>query len=127
MTLGRSPFGQGPQDIIGLHAGHRENTPTQEPHQVVNGLNLTAQIFRHGRAVGLVGRIPFISKGWPFGIEHTRHVLIGIVFFKTLEHIDHAPNRSSGLTGWVASDGAQIGHRVVSAVKIARAVYEQEL
>jgi len=84
----------------------------------VYGLDLAAQVIRHGRTRGLVVGINGIAKRRSFGIEHTHRMRGGPVATQAGQHIDHAADRTGGLAVGVIAICAQIGHGMKGAVEV---------
>ena len=81
--------------------------------------HLTAQVVRHGRALGFVLRIQCITKSWAFGVKHAHRIVGAHVLAQLLHHVDHAANGTGRRTGRIARVGAQVRHGVKSPVQVA--------
>ena len=56
----------------------------------MNRLNLLAQLFGHGRAIGLVLGINVVSKRRAFCVEYNDQLVIRVVSLQTLNHPNDA-------------------------------------
>ena len=76
------PGGEGADDVVGLDAVDHQQGPAGGPYCRVNGLDLTDQVFRHGRTVGLVFGEPVIAEGLALGVEDHGLVVRLVVAFQ---------------------------------------------
>jgi len=104
--------------IVRFNTRHIQQRPTHQFDKPVYGLDLAAQVIRHGRTRGLVVGIYGVAKRRSFGIEHTHRMRGGPVATQAGQHIDHAADRTGGLAVGVIAICAQIGHGMKGAVKV---------
>ncbi|KGD47827.1 DNA polymerase I-3'-5' exonuclease and polymerase domain protein [Burkholderia pseudomallei] len=81
-------------------------------------LDLQREIGRHRRAVRLVVGIQIVAEGFALGVEHARAILCTDILAHAAQHIDDSVERS----GRLPARAAQIRHRMVSPIQIARTV-----
>ena len=125
-ALGRGQAGQRANHVVGLHAGHIEHLPAHELNQLVDGLDLAAQVVGHGRALGLVGGVERVAKGGAFGVKDAGREIGAHVFAQLLHHVDHAAHGPSGGAARVARRSPQVGHGMKGAVQVAGTVHQQQ-
>ena len=121
VAAGRGHPRQRADGVVGLDAGHLQHRPAQQPHHLVDRRDLRAQVVGHRRAVRLVLGIDLVAEGRALGVEDADRVLAGDVLGDAAQHRHEAVDRAGGL----AVGAAQVGHGVVGAVEIARAVDQQ--
>ena len=82
--------------VVGFHAGNVQHLPAQQPHHLVDRLDLRAQVVGHGRARRLVLGIESSRKVWPGRVEHAGRVVGAHVAPQLLHHVDHAADGAGG-------------------------------
>ena len=87
-----------------------------------SGCDLAAQVVGHGRAGGLVLRIPVVAEGLAFCVENAGAIIRRHVLVQAAQHVEHAVDGA----GRLARLGAQIGQRVKGAIEIGRGVDQQK-
>ena len=125
-TLAGSHMCQGGDHVIGLHARYVQHGPAHAPHEIVDGLNLRAQIVGHGAAVLFVFGVQLVAKGRAFRVEHASRKVGREILAQPLHHVDHAANGTGGLAVRVAGYGTQIRHGMEGPVQITGAVNQQQ-
>ena len=115
-------LGKRADGVIGLDAGHFQDGPAHQPHHLVDGLDLGAQVVGHGRTVPLVLGVPLVAEGRALGVKHAHGMFARHLVTQATQHVDHAVHRAGGL----ALRPAQVGHGVESAVQVAGAVDQQQ-
>ena len=65
--------GKGADHIVGLNARHCQQRQSHGLDDLVNGLDLTGEILRHGRPVSLVLFIQVMPEGLALGVEDHHH------------------------------------------------------
>ncbi|MNN28925.1 hypothetical protein D3C81_1425080 [compost metagenome] len=108
--------------VVGLDAVDHHDRPAQRAHGLVDRLDLAGQVFRHGRAVFLVGRIHVVAEGLALCVEHAGAILCRVIVAQLAQHVDHAVDCPCGQTLSIP----QVRQSVISAIQIARSVDEQE-
>ena len=81
----------------------------------MDGCGLACEIVRHGRTISLVFLIEVMTESFTFGIEYTGSVGCGIIFFKTVQHIQKTVYGA----GRFAFGIAQIRQGMVGTIEIA--------
>ena len=88
----------------------------------MNRLNLRYQVFRHRAAICLVFGVHFIPEGLAFGIKNAGQVVCLDLGPSPPHHINHAVNRSGGLSSRIS----EVWHAMKGPIQVAGAVYQQE-
>ena len=84
--------------------------------------NLLAQVLRHGRAVGLVGRIDVVAEGLARGVEDHRHVCWAVLILELAQHVQDTHQGP----GRLALGVGQLGQGVVGAKEVRRAIDQDQ-
>jgi hypothetical protein len=113
--------GQGPDDIIRLHAGDTQNRKSQCGNDGQHRFDLGAQIVGHCFTIGLVLGEQCVAKGWAGGI-HDESGEIRRFLEGRAQHVDDAKQ----CTRRLASGIAERGQRVERAIQIAGAINQDE-
>ena len=71
---------QRPDHVICLNARNDQQRQAHGPDNVMNRLDLTAQLIRHRRAMGLVFTIDLIAKRLALGVEDNGNVGVRMRF-----------------------------------------------
>ena len=115
--------GQRADRVVGLDARHLEHRPAEQPHHLVDRLDLLRQVVGHRRARGLVLGVPVVAEGLALGVEDAGRVLGRVLLAQLLQHRDHAVDRAGRARRRAPR---RSGMRVVGAVEVARAVHQQQ-
>ncbi len=115
-------FGQGADHIVRLHPLDTQQRQAHGAHDGVDRLDLTPQLIRHRRPVGLIFRVDLITKSLALGIEHHRHMLRVVVVKQTAQHVGYAVDRTGRLTLGIG----QRRHGVEGAVEVGGAVHQHQ-
>ncbi len=113
---------QGADHVVRFDAIHHQDRPAHVAHHFVDRFDLLAQVFRHRGARCLVFGIQVVAEGLALGIEDAGDVGGRKVGAQAAQHIDHAVHGA----GREAVRAAQVGQRVVGAIKITGTVNEQQ-
>ena len=118
---------QGADHIISLHAGHHQHLPAQQAHDLVDRLDLRAQVVRHRGTLRLVFIVNLVAKGGAFGIKHAGGEL-GVHFFAQAgQHVDHDTDGPGFLFRAVGQfDAHAVATGEKGAVQVAGAVDQQQ-
>ena len=119
-------FGQGANDIVGLHALNGQHFPALQAHQFVNGVELAAQIIGHGRAVALVVGIERVAKSFTLGVEHAGRPDGWIFLGQRLHHVDHDAQRARGLAAAVGQGHAPVAAGMEGPVEVTGTIDQQQ-
>ncbi len=76
--------------IIGLDTVYDDQWQSERPDDLVQGLDLHAQVIGHRRPIGLVLGVNIVAKSFPLGIEHHRNVIRLLVPDQFTQHIQDA-------------------------------------
>ena len=115
-------IGEGADDVVRLHAGHAQEGQAEGADELMERLDLLAELARHGGAVRLVLGIPLVAEGLPRRVEDDREVLARIVGPEPAEHVDDPEDRS-GRRPVGVGEGR---HRVEGPKEVRRAVHEYD-
>ena len=108
--------------VLGLDPFDAQEREAQGDHALVQRLDLHAHIVGHAWSVGLVFGVHLIAKCPALGIEDHGERAVRVLLAQTLEHVQHAFDR----TGRQAFGSGQWWQRVKGAVQVRRTVHQDE-
>jgi hypothetical protein len=108
--------------VVRFHAFHDQQRPAHGADRFVQRVRLEGQLVGHAFAVRLVLGIHVVAEGLSLGVEHHGAIIRGRVLVQLAQHVQHAVNGPRRLS----SGGAQVRQRVIRAIKIRRAIDEQQ-
>ncbi|MNF76950.1 hypothetical protein D3C84_590770 [compost metagenome] len=111
---GRAAAGQRADHVVRFNAFHAQQREAQGNHAGMQGLDLHTHIVGHARAIGLVFGVHVIAECPALGVEHDGERAVRVLLAQTLEHVQHALDR----TGRQAFGGSQRWQRVKGAVQV---------
>jgi len=85
-------------------------------------LDLLRQVSRHGRAMGLILRIPVIAEGFSFCVKYAQAIIRRAILTQTAQHVEHAVDRARRFAVTIA----QIRHGMKRTVKKGRSVHQKQ-
>ena len=85
----------------------------------MNGFYLRSKLVGHRWTSCFVFRIQIATKSFSFSIEDDCNVAVGVTFYQTADHVDHAFD----CAGWLLLAIHQRGQGMECAEQIGRTVY----
>ena len=113
---------QGADYVVGLYAVNAQQRQAECANGGVQGLDLGAQVIGHGRAMRLVLLEHLVAEGRPLGVEYHGNRAAGILLEQAFQHVQHAFHGA----GRLPLAGSQGWQRVEGAIKVGRAVHQDE-
>ncbi len=118
----RTAAGEGADHVVGLDAVHAQQREAEGDHALVQRLDLHAHVIGHAWPVGLVFGVHLIAKCPALGVEHYGEGAVRVLLAQTLEHVQHAFDR----TGRQAFGRGQWRQCMKGAVQVRRTVHQDE-